>query len=64
MTLKSYYGKNVTVVLEEGEIFSGVVVEYFFPEDNELGEESIILKTKKFGLIEFTASEINEIKFI
>lgn len=62
MTLKSYYGKKVTVVCDNGQTFSGVVDDYFFPEDNENGEESIILKTTDSEFVEFTASEINEIK--
>ena len=62
MTLKSFYGKQVTVVCDHGQTFSGVVDDYFFPEDNEIGEESIILKITSSELVEFTASEIDEIK--
>lgn len=62
MTLKSFYGKQVTVVCDNNQTFSGVVDDYFFPEDNDNGEESIILKTTDSEFVEFTASEINEIK--
>ena len=62
MTLKSFYGKQVTVVCDNGQTFSGVVDDYFFPEDNEIGEESIILKITGSEFVEFTASEIDEIK--
>lgn len=62
MTLKSFYGKRVTVVCDNEQTFRGVVDDYFFPEDNENGEESIILKTSDYEFIEFTSSEINEIK--
>lgn len=61
MTLKSYYGKQVTVICDDGQVFNGVVDDYFFPEDNDNGEESIILKTTDSGFVEFTASEIDEI---
>lgn len=62
MTLKSFYGKQVTVVCDNGQTFSGVVDDYFYPEDNDNGEESIILKTTDFEFVEFAASEISEIK--
>lgn len=62
MTLKSFYGKQVTVVCDNGQTFSGVVDDYFYPEDNDNGEESIILKTINCEFVEFTSGEINEIK--
>ena len=62
MTLKSFYGKHVAVVCDNGQTFSGVVDDYFFPEDNNNGEESIILKTADSEFVEFTSSEIDEIK--
>ena len=62
MTLKSFYGKTVTIVDVNGQTFSGFVDDYFFPEDNENGEESIILKTADSEYIEFNHSDIAEIK--
>ena len=62
MTLKSYYGKKVTIVCDNGQTFNGVVDDYFFPEDNDNGEESIVLKTTNSKFIEFTSGVIKEIK--
>lgn len=61
MTLKSYYGKKVTVVDVNGQTFTGKVDEYFFPEDNDNGKESIILKTTDNEFIEFTDDTIEKI---
>ena len=62
MTLKSFYGKTVTIVDVNGQTFSGFVDDYFFPEDNANGEESIILKTADSEYIEFNHNDIEEIK--
>ena len=61
MNLKSFYGKTVTIVDVNNQTFTGVVDDYFFPEDNENGEESIILKTADSEFIEFRNSDINKI---
>lgn len=62
--LKHYYGKKVTVVDVDGETFIGLVDEYIFPEDNENGEESIVIKTNGGDLVEFTSHSIKEITII
>lgn len=61
MELKHYYGKNVTVIDIDGKTFIGLVDDYFFPEDNENGEESIVIKTSGGGLVEFTNNDIKKI---
>lgn len=45
MLLKLYYGKSVNIVDTNGQMFNGIVEDYFFPEDNESGLESIVIKT-------------------
>ena len=45
MNLKQYYGKKVKIVAANGMIFLGTVNDYFFPEDNEAGKESIAIDT-------------------
>lgn len=37
MKLKRFYNKKVNIVTKEGIAFSGVVTEYFYPEENESG---------------------------
>lgn len=64
MSLKSYCGKKVNIVGATGQIFSGIVVDYFFPDDNESGLESIVIKTKNGDLYEFTEETIEEITVI
>ncbi len=61
MSLKEYYEENVTIVTVSGVIFRGFVDDYVFPEDNEDGEESIILNTKNGEYLEFNKDTIKEI---
>ena len=60
MDLKQYYGKQVMIIDTDLETFIGLVDDYFFPEDNENGEESIVITTSD-GLVEFTSSDIYKI---
>lgn len=43
MKLKRFYNKKVNIVTKEEIAFSGVVTEYFYPEENESGKESIVI---------------------
>lgn len=61
MNLQTYYGKNVTVFTTDGQAFTGRVDDYFYPEDNENGEESIVLNTVAREFIEFSGSEVVKI---
>lgn len=61
MSLQSYYGKKVNIVATNGLTFSGIVDDYIFPEDNENGLESIVIKTGSGDLYEFTEETIEKI---
>ena len=63
MDLKQYYEKYVIITAINGETFIGLVDDYFFPEDNENGEESIVVTTSD-GLVEFTSNDIEKITII
>ena len=45
-------------------MFNGIVDDYFFPEDNESGLESIVVKTGSGDFYEFTEETIEEITVI
>ena len=60
MDLKEYYDREVVIITDDGQIFSGFVDEYIYPEDNENEKESIILKTKQV-LVEFYEEDIKDI---
>ena len=64
MSLKSYYGKKVNIVGTDGQEFEGIVDDYFFPEDNESGLESIVIKTGSGDFYEFTEETIEKITVI
>lgn len=64
MNLKSYYNKKVKIVDKNGHVFSGIVDEYFFPEDNESGVESIVIETHEGDLYEFAEDTIEKINII
>ena len=59
--LKQYYNKQVNITDNEGRMFTGIIDDYFFPEDNESGVESIVLKTSTGDLYEFTEMDIQKI---
>ena len=63
MNLKLYYYKNVIIITYDGEMFTGLVDDYFYPEDNETGLESIVVNTNH-GLYEFNENDIKEIKIV
>lgn len=64
MELKKYYNKKVHIVDSSGKEWEGLVDTYFHPEENDSGNESIIVKTESAS-VEFEQtdiSEINEVK--
>lgn len=61
MELKSFYGKNVNIISCDGRLFCGIVNDYFFPDDNESGRESIVIDTFDGDIIEFTEEDIERI---
>lgn len=64
MSLKEYYEHTVKIIADNGEVFCGIVIDYFFPDDNENNLESIIIRTSKGHLFEFTKDEIETIEII
>ena len=63
MSLKKYCGQTVAIIADNGKVFCGFVEDYFFPDDNENGLESIVLKTSA-GMYEFTEEDIETIEII
>ena len=63
MSLKEYYGQTVKIIAVNGRTFLGVVDDYFFPDDNEDGLESIVVTTSG-GLFEFKEDDIETIEII
>ncbi len=65
MSLKDFYGKTVNIVAVNGRMFKGKVIEYFYPEDNDSGQESIAIRDKLSGnLVEFPEEDIKSIEVI
>lgn len=64
MNLKTFYGKHVNIVGTNDLVFMGVVVDYFFPDDNENNQESIVIKTIGNIFYEFTEKDIKKITVI
>lgn len=58
MDLSNYYEKDIIISDTDGKVFYGFVEDYFYPEDNENGKESIIVKTKSGDSIEFAEDDI------
>ena len=58
MDLKKYYEKDVIISDFGGNAFYGYIDEYIYPEDNENGKESIIIKTNSGAFVEFTENDI------
>lgn len=61
MNLKQYYGKKVKIVADNDKAFLGKVNDYFYPDDNENGKESIVVDTIENQAIEFYEDHIKEI---
>lgn len=65
MKMIEYYGKNVNIIARNGLHFSGKVTDYFYPEDNESGVESIAIKDVYSGnYVEFPEEDIKSIEII
>ena len=59
-----YSGKQVRIITPDNKIFEGYVSEYIYDDDNESGNESIIIDIKDGRLIEFETMDIQEITVI
>lgn len=64
MNLKMYIDKKVNILAINGKSFRGQIIDYFFPDDNETEEESIVMKTSNGGFVEFNENDIEEIAII
>ena len=58
MKLKRFYNKKVNIVTKEGIAFRGVVTEYFYPEENESGKESMVIDSSSGNPVEFYEEDI------
>lgn len=61
MELKKYYNKKVHIVDSSGKEWEGLVDTYIYPEENESGNESIIVKTDTIS-VEFEQTDIGKIE--
>jgi hypothetical protein len=64
VTLKQYYNKKVKIVDVDDEVFYGTVSDYFYPEDNEPEEESIVIDSLSGDLLEFYEKNIKSIEVV
>ena len=64
MGLKPYINKKVKIVADNDVTFAGTVNDYFYPDENENGKESIILDTLEGQAIEFYENSIKAIEII
>ena len=62
MKLKKFINEKVSIVSNDGITFCGVVTDYFHPDENESGEESIVIDTPDGKVIEFYGKDIKSIK--
>lgn len=62
MELKQFYNKKVNIVSNVGVTFSGVVTDYFYPDENESGKESIVIDSSSGNAIEFYEEDIRTIE--
>ena len=65
MSLQRFYNKKVCVVTFYGEKIVGKVDEYIFPDDNDNGIESIVIKEALCGdLVEVYKNNIKSIQVV
>ena len=66
MNLEKFYGQSVHVRTTDGFSINGKVNDYIEPDDNENGQESIIIDTSPDGKhpVELFESDIKEITAI
>ena len=62
MNLVDFYGENVKITTVNGNVYTGVVEDYIYPEDNENGKESIIVDTTSKDIVEFYENDIFSIE--
>ncbi len=61
MGLIDYCEEKVRIVAKNGREFEGKVTDYFYPEDNENGKESIAIDNVDGTIVEFYEEDITSI---
>ena len=61
MGLIDYCEEKVRIVSSNGRTFEGVVTDYFYPDDNENGKESIAIDNVDGTIVEFYEEDIASI---
>lgn len=61
MGLIDYCEEKVRIVAKNGREFEGKVIDYFYPEDNENGKESIAIDNVDGTIVEFYEEDITSI---
>ena len=59
-----YSGHWVRIVDENDKVFEGFISDYFYADDNESGNESIVLENAHINLVEFEEKDIKKITVI
>lgn len=62
--LSSFDGKRVRIKDPDGKIWSGLVLMYSYPDENDEGVESITIEITKDKIYEFYPDDIVEIETI
>ena len=61
---EQYWGRQVSVQLDDGKVFYGEVFDYISELDNEPDPESIVIETDGGMLVELFVNEIKEVTVI
>ena len=61
---EQYWGRQVSVQLDDGKVFRGEVFDYISESDNEPDPESIVIETDGGMLVELFVNEIKEVTVI
>jgi len=64
MNFKNLVGETIKVTTVKGKIYRGIVEDYCFPDDNESGDESIIVKFDKDNYGEFDKTNIRTLEIV
>lgn len=64
MNLMQYYNHKVRVESANERLIQGPVTDYFYPDDNENGMESIAIKDQNGEYVELYESDIKSIEII
>lgn len=64
MNLLQYYNHKVLVESSNERLIQGSVTDYFYPEDNENGMESIAIKDQNGEYVELYESDIKSIEIV